>query len=409
MDNVTFEQLLHAEESNTLDFKQQQYLFVQAAKEHKAELLKDILGFANASRECDAFILIGVREVRGGRSEVVGIDPSQQLQDHELQQFVNSLTNKAVEFRYEAFCYDTKQVGVIRIERQPRPLYLEKDYGHLKANAVYVRRGSSTDIQRPATTDEAIQMALADKALSNKVMLTVGAGLADTADTQKPVLSWIAVLCEMPAAEDLPDYGRKPSTVRLPSGHCVAVPDVAAIGGGGQCNRHFLRELANYWRFINVARKVCLTITNIGAVAAEDVRLELAVPRGGCVEVADLCDAPDVPAARISIFDTPGLRSLRGVRGPSRTGDVDIERTQGESKVTVEFGGIQPGRAVRSEPFYVSVLQTGTYAILGKVFATNLAEPLDVTVSFDVSVERQGMSVSDLEIAAERLTSRVET
>jgi predicted HTH transcriptional regulator len=43
------------------------------ADDEKSELLKDILGFANAWRRATAYILIGVKEVRGGRSNVVGI------------------------------------------------------------------------------------------------------------------------------------------------------------------------------------------------------------------------------------------------------------------------------------------------------------------------------------------------
>jgi len=35
--------------------------------------LKDILAFANAWRRTDAYILIGVKENKGGRAEIVGI------------------------------------------------------------------------------------------------------------------------------------------------------------------------------------------------------------------------------------------------------------------------------------------------------------------------------------------------
>ena len=66
----------HQEESATLDFKVQQYSFVSGTPEQKGELLKDILAFANSWRQTDAYILIGVKEVRGGRSLVPGIPPS---------------------------------------------------------------------------------------------------------------------------------------------------------------------------------------------------------------------------------------------------------------------------------------------------------------------------------------------
>lgn len=46
--------LLYEEESTTLDFKSEQYKFVKAQDWEKAELLKDILAFANAWRRSDA-------------------------------------------------------------------------------------------------------------------------------------------------------------------------------------------------------------------------------------------------------------------------------------------------------------------------------------------------------------------
>ena len=62
MDAALFESLLHEEESETLDFKSEQYRFSKASEREKSELLKDILGFANAWRRTDAYVLIGVVE-----------------------------------------------------------------------------------------------------------------------------------------------------------------------------------------------------------------------------------------------------------------------------------------------------------------------------------------------------------
>ena len=150
-----FERLLYEEESTTLDFKKEQYRFAKASDEDKSELLKDILGFANAWRRSEAYILIGVEDVRGGRGNVVGIPATDHLDDHSLQQFVNNLTNRPVRFHYEAFGFEGKQVGVVCIEeRQARPLYLKSNYGKLRKTDVYVRRGSSTDPTKPAGPDE---------------------------------------------------------------------------------------------------------------------------------------------------------------------------------------------------------------------------------------------------------------
>jgi Putative DNA-binding domain len=155
MNNTLFERLLHEEETTLLDFKQQQYPFANATDEQKSELLKDILGMANASRRAESYILIGVENVRGGRANVIGIPVGHHLADHSIQQFINNLTNRPVLFHYEAFPFEGNQVGIIQIEeQQARALYLKRDYGKLKKGDVYVRRGSSTDPTKPASPDE---------------------------------------------------------------------------------------------------------------------------------------------------------------------------------------------------------------------------------------------------------------
>jgi len=98
MDNNAIEQLLNEQESTSLDFKRDQYLFVDAADADKSELLKDVLAFANAWRRSDAFIMIGVDEVRGGRSVPVGV--SSHLDDASLQQFINSKVQRPIALSY---------------------------------------------------------------------------------------------------------------------------------------------------------------------------------------------------------------------------------------------------------------------------------------------------------------------
>ncbi len=147
------EQLLYENESSTLDFKEKQYSFYGTEDTVKSELLKDILAFTNAWRRSDAYILIGVREMKGDRSQLLGVD--QHLNDNDLQQFVNGKTQRPITFSYSAFDIEGKQIGVIHIPVQNRPLYLIKDFGKLTCNTVYIRRGSATAI---ATPDEIARM-----------------------------------------------------------------------------------------------------------------------------------------------------------------------------------------------------------------------------------------------------------
>jgi predicted HTH transcriptional regulator len=121
MTNELFESLLFEEEGTTIDFKKEQYRF------------------ANAWRRTKAYILIGVEEVRGDKSKVVGIPASEQLDDHSLQQFINSLVNTPVHFQYRAFSYQGKQIGIFVLdEGQQRPIYLKRSYGKLEKDRVYV-------------------------------------------------------------------------------------------------------------------------------------------------------------------------------------------------------------------------------------------------------------------------------
>src|SRR5262249_11099831 len=136
MNKELFESLLYESETETLDFKSEQYLFEGASVDDKAELIKDVLGMANAWRRGPAFILIGVKETKFPPAQVVGVE--QPLPASNLQQLVSTKTNRPVGFRYEKFEYDGKQIGVIEIDLQERPVYLTTKFGPLEAQKVYV-------------------------------------------------------------------------------------------------------------------------------------------------------------------------------------------------------------------------------------------------------------------------------
>ena len=141
------------EEGLTVDFKRQQYPFRGATNDEKDELLKDVLSFANSDRYRTAYILIGVEEITGGSNEIVGV--SDHLEDADLHQFVNSKTNRHVEFSYFPHEVEGKEIGIISIPIQDRPFYTRRNFGKVLANAVYMRDGSST---RHASPDEIADM-----------------------------------------------------------------------------------------------------------------------------------------------------------------------------------------------------------------------------------------------------------
>ena len=165
LDQKLLESLLHEAEGTSLDFKSAQYPFEEATDEEKSELLKDILAFANSWRRTTAYILIGVDEVEGGRSNVVGV--ATHLDDAKLHQFVNGKTQRPVEFSYQAIPIEGTTIGAIEIPIQERPTYLKKRYGKLREHKVLMRDGSST---RAATPDEIARMG-AEQVISSTPIL----------------------------------------------------------------------------------------------------------------------------------------------------------------------------------------------------------------------------------------------
>src|SRR5690606_16987412 len=139
-------------ESDSLDFKRDQYPLIEIGQ--KAELVKDVLAFANSWATEDRYILIGVKEERSGRHTVVGIE--EHLDEADLQQLVNEKTNQPIDFQYFTQTVDGLTIGIVRVPRgQNRPFFLRKQFASLKPNEVRVRRGSSTAI---ATPDEIARM-----------------------------------------------------------------------------------------------------------------------------------------------------------------------------------------------------------------------------------------------------------
>jgi hypothetical protein len=158
--NSVLEALLHEEEGPALDFKREQYPFEAASDSVKSELLKDILAFANSWRRSEAFILVGVDENRGARSRPLGV--SHHLSDADLQQFVNSKTQRPIQFSYRVAAVDGVTIGVLEIPTQQRPFFLRQNFGKLLKGVVYLRRGSSTG---EADADEIARMGSVETAI----------------------------------------------------------------------------------------------------------------------------------------------------------------------------------------------------------------------------------------------------
>jgi hypothetical protein len=381
MEYEFFERLLYEEESTTLDFKKQQYSFAKATEEQKSELLKDVLGFANAWRPSEAYILIGVEEVRGGRSNVIGIEKSDHLDDHALQQFVSNLTNRPVRFHYEAFGFEDKQVGIIHIEAQTRPLYLKNDYAKLKKDSVYVRRGSSTDPTKPATNDEIAQMGRTPELQSAELAIEFAdIGSDGSLGTS---LVWETEFCEMPKLKDIPPY----ETYEL-----FQSPLYSA-------NSIYYMEMAGYEYTRRLFRPVRLAVQNRGQVAADELRVEFSIPTEGQVLAIHSSEIPRAPKRQTNRF---GLLNPSNIRPSSRQpGSLKIDKNSARIRVEVECGHLQPGRRIWSDIFYLARRKTGDIQFDGRVFAANLPQPKDFNLIVSVNVSNSALTVTDLRLLPE--------
>lgn len=390
MNNVLFEQLLYEEESTSLDFKVAQYRFVKATEEEKSELLKDILGFCNAWRRSEAYILIGVEEVRGGRSKVVGISSDEHLDDHSLQQFVNSLTNQPVRFHYEAFKFDEKQVGIIRIEEQTRPIYLKRDYGELQKEKVYVRRGSSTNPQKPASPEEIAKMGGDVRQYAAELKVEFAHLERDAVlGTDAPL---DVALYQMPNMETIPDLE--------PRMYSSAFGYLATLDLTNKRNPEFYREFADYIYNRALLRPVRLSIKNTGQVLASDVRVELTVPTTKNVIVLYEYEMPDLPVRYSSILNhsIPYVRSVFH----QEPGEVSIEKNEERFLIAIDCGNLQPGRQVVSDVVLIAARENGRISLYGSAFAGNLPKPENFVLSITVSVTQKSMTVEDLCSLADR-------
>ncbi|GAA4421497.1 ATP-binding protein [Bremerella cremea] len=400
MDSQVFEQLLFEDESATLDFKQGPYQYAGATDEVKSEILKDILGFANGWRRSEAYILIGVKEVRGGRSIVVGTEDHPQ--ENDLQQFINSKTNRPIQFSYEVYPFEGQSIGIIRIELQPRPFYLLQNYGKLQKEKVYVRRGSSTDPTRPASLDEISQMGSATSAHSLEPKLSVEFARNDSDISLGRRTSLSAEWCDLPESKDIPLLEYRPSSGN--SQYSFDVDKIKELLGDATLNKNYYRQLADYEFAHRLFRSIRIVISNTGPVAAMDVRVEMELRIGDGVGIYESTALPELPKRHQSRYDAVSMvaRNIRPL-APSSPGDVGIVTNSERFKFVMQCGNIQPGRKIFSEAFLVGVRDSGTTLLPCKVFAENLRSPDVFSILIDAEITKTTLSVDDLTALADSM------
>jgi hypothetical protein len=355
-------------ESDSLDYKKEQYRFVKALDDKKAELLKDILAMANSWRAEPAYILIGVEDEKP-IARVVGI--TDHLDDAQLQQFVNAKTNKPVSFLYSTAQLNGVAIGIIKIELQDRPIFLKSPFAWLKANTVYVRRGSSTVEALP---DEVAKMgAAAVKSLGALRSGELKIAFED-AQTRQPTNSQSisAINFELCGRDtSLPDYAPPPEPFRI-----HALYDIP--------NKEFYREAFEYVRARSLLRKIQMTVSNHGQVTSHATRVEFLVHDPA--RVWEFRPESAYPQ------NEPKPQGLPLCALPLSDPDFECEYVAGGWRLNFDFGSIQPGRTLSPGiSFYAGARESGSLVLSGKVMSDQLSNSDKCELELKATVEPQTM------------------
>lgn len=347
------EELRFKGEGSDLDYKAERYRFAQASDDEKSEMLKDILAFANAHREGPAYILLGFKENAPHPAEVSGLPPEGAIDDSRLQEFVNSKLNAKLEFRYEEGLLGDRQIAVISIPKQRRPLYLKRDYGRLKKNTVYVRRGSATGIAEP---DEIAHM-------------------GTTRGEVTAVLEF-----QTPDNEPLPNAFERQFIdfpARLPS---LERDRNVFLATTLMLNKDYYREGAEYHSSWNRAVEVRLVLTNQSEFSLGDAHLEVIVrcPARETVSLLRADEMPDVPSSTYFPAVNAHLDPAGQIVKVDDRGKVPVAH--------VSLGTIRPGQTVRAEED-IAILPSGpgTYCIEVRILANEIPVPQSTEHRFEIT------------------------
>lgn len=368
-DSRLFENLLYQEEGPALEFKEEQYPFDNADIGMKAELLKDILALANSWRLTAAYILIGVREIKGGRSEVIGVE--NHLDDANLHQFVNGKTQRLVEFSYLPLNIEGREVGVIQVPIQERPLFLTRRIAGLAKNQVFVRDGSST---RVATPDEIARMG-AERFLGGSPQLHLEwADLDRNKIFRSPLALRSRILKPL-----LPSNTFAPRRDHLMGTDIFANPDYSHDIIACTAERNLLSPLG--FRLQNESRSVGRRIRFTGRIAEWEGLIiqewidDLPSPK------RDLLPA-SIPDFAPHIGDSPS------------SGITEFEDEWG---VIVDFGDVRPRDEVWTNTvLFVGSSSPGTISLRGELRGDNLPEPVECKLEIHIDVEHRPMTIDDV-------------
>ncbi len=362
LDLKLLETLLHEEESTSLDFKSAQYPFENADVGKKAELLKDILAFANSWRRTTAYILIGIEEVKGGRSNIVGV--KEHLDDAILHQFVNGKTQRLVEFSYQVLHTEGTTIGVIEIPLQKRPAYLKERFGRIGPHEVFIKDGSSTRIASP----EEIARMGAEEVIGGAPGLS---------------LQWT----------ELTDHTALPSpkTIRSVILDPLLPPDTFARRRLHILNPNFPKKVIAYAAQRAFLTPLGLRLQNRSGVVGKRIRFIGHVVNSDGMVIQSWIDYPPPE----NLLDAPRFSEsmLRS------TGDIDLNVREyiDRWEIEIDFGDVRPrDEAWTTNGLFIGSTYPGVVSLQGELRGDNLPEPIKCELEVQVEVDRRAMELKDV-------------
>jgi hypothetical protein len=368
-DDTLIQRLLFSGEGDSLDFKLRQYEFENADDDKKSDLLKDILAFSNAWRTTSAYILIGVRD---SPREIVGLDRN--IDDSRLQQFINGKTNRPVQFSYRTIDYNGKTIGLYTVPVQERPTYIARRFGKVKAETVYVRRGSSTSEAKP---DEIAKMGSADTATSpHSPKLSITLIDPDREQTSIEVLkiNYTDFVLNLEEDEVLPDFPTENFKYSLPEEE--------------RHNKDYYRELVPYICEQESLASFKLEIENTGDMFADNIRIFLSVPSSEGFRIGtqeSLLDLPS-PDSRYPGYYLHDIQSQITFRSEN-------------SAVVAIFsvGKIQAGEKISTQRLFLFRPPECLTEIKIRILADQLRSPIELTIPSSITIEQQELTIYDID------------
>ena len=254
-----------------------------------------------------------------------------------------------------------------------------KDFGRLRANTVYIRRGDTTG---EASPDEVLRMG----------------SVAGPLHTGQPVLEF-----EFGEPKSRERLGMSPrievvsSSVPTPS----RLPDHGAPAEGGYWapalsmeNNKIIRDTAAYLKESTFLRPIATAVDNVSTSLAEDVLITIRF-EGKAATVRTKRDMPDLPSTD---------RTAALVRPRAAATNTSVNVFEDHSEVVIRLGNVQPGTTAWSEdPFFIGTRTSGLIAATVKISANNLRIPKTLNAHFDIQAEQRSFSASEIRDLAVRL------